>query len=423
MKAGAPPKVPFRLVHCAAARERRHRLRTDSCMPKTAKTALPLAGITVVAIEQAVAAPFATRQLADLGARVIKIERPGEGDFARGYDERVKGQSSYFTWLNRSKESLSLDLKHPDAPGIVSDLLDRADVFVQNLAPGAASRMGLGAEQIRAQRPRLIVCDISGYGSSGPYRDKKAYDLLVQCEVGLVSVTGTPEDPAKAGISVADISAGMYAYSAILTALFNRERTGEGAACEVSLFDSLAEWMGHPMYYTMFSGQPPQRTGANHASIVPYGTFAVGDGRSVQLGVQNDREWHRFCDVVLQQPGLADHERYVSGPLRVEHREELVAIIEGVFARLDIATVLERLDAADIANASMNQVADLVNHPQLSARDRWREVGSPVGPLPALRPVAVFDGFGERMDPIPAVGQHTDAILAELGRDAGRSLT
>ena len=290
-------------------------------------------------------------------------------------------------------------------------------MFVQNLAPGAAARMGLGAEQIRASRPRLIACDISGYGSSGPYRDKKAYDLLVQCEVGLVSVTGTPDEPAKAGISVADISAGMYAYSAILTALYARERTGMGAAVEVSLFDSLAEWMGHPVYYTMFSGQPPQRTGANHASIVPYGTFRVGDGRSVQLGIQNDREWRRFCASVLEQPTLADHPNYVTGGLRVEHRSELVAVIEGVFADIDTATVLERLDHADIANATMNQVVDLIDHPQLRARNRWREVGSPVGPVPALLPVAVFAGIEERMDPIPAVGQHTDAILGEIGRD------
>ena len=275
--------------------------------------------------------------------------------------------------------------------------------------------MGLAADEVRAARPRLIVCDISGYGSSGPYRDKKAYDLLVQCEVGLVSVTGTADEPAKAGISVADIAAGMYAYSAILSALFQRERTGQGTACEVSLFDALTEWMGHPIYYTMFSGMPPPRTGANHASIVPYGTFAVGDGRSVQLGVQNDREWRRFCAIVLRQPDLADDPRYVTSALRVEHRAQLVALIEAEFATLDTATVLARLDDADIASAAMNQVADLVDHPQLRDRDRWRQVASPVGPVPALRPPAVFPGMEERMDPIPSVGQHTEAILTELG--------
>lgn len=382
-----------------------------------APSQLPLSGITVVSIEQAVAAPFATRQLADLGARVIKIERPGEGDFARSYDERVNGMSSYFTWLNRSKESLSLDLKHPEAPQIVFELLDGADVFLQNLAPGAAARLGFGAATLRAWRPRLITCDLTGYGSSGPYRDKKAYDLLVQCEVGLLSVTGTPDAPAKAGISVADISAGMYAYSAILTALYERERTGVGMSCEVSLFDSLAEWMGHPMYYSIMSGQPPARAGSAHASIVPYGSFAVGDGRSVQLGIQNEREWKAFCEIVLADPSIAVDPRFITGALRVHHRAETVAVIEAVFATLDAPTVLARLDQAQIANASMNEVADLIDHPQLRERDRWRSVESPVGPVPVLRPPVVFEGFEQRIDPIPAVGQHTRAILASLGRD------
>jgi itaconate CoA-transferase len=380
---------------------------------------LPLAGITVVSIEQAVAAPFATRQLADLGARVIKIERPIDGDFARDYDERVKGMSSYFVWLNRSKESLALDLKAPEAPEIVESLLAKADVFVQNLAPGAAARMGLSAAILRTKYPRLIVVDISGYGSSGPYVDKKAYDLLVQCEVGLVSVTGTQDEPAKAGISVADIAAGMYAYTAVLTALYDRERTGEGSSCEVSLFDALGEWMGNPMYYALFSQQPPKRTGSSHASIAPYGSFAVGDGRSVQLAIQNDREWRRFCDIVVQQPTMADDPRFVLNPNRVEHRAELTAAIEAAFVVLDAPTVIARLDQAQIANAAMNTINDFIAHPQLRDRDRWTEVASPVGPIPALRPPVTYDRITHRMDPIPSVGEHTNAILKELGLAPG----
>ena len=380
---------------------------------------LPLAGITVVSIEQAVAAPFATRQLADLGARVIKIERPVDGDFARDYDERVKGMSSYFVWLNRSKESLALDLKAPEAPSILDALLAKADVFVQNLAPGAAARMGLSAAVLRAKYPRLIVVDISGYGSSGPYVDKKAYDLLVQCEVGLVSVTGTQDEPAKAGISVADIAAGMYAYTAVLTALYDRERTGEGSSCEVSLFDALGEWMGNPMYYALFSQQPPKRTGSSHASIAPYGSFAVGDGRSVQLAIQNDREWRRFCDIVVQQPAMADDPRFVLNPKRVEHRAELTAAIEAAFVVLDATTVIARLDEAQIANAAMNTINDFIVHPQLQERDRWTEVGSPVGPIPALRPPVTYDRITHRMDPIPSIGEHTNAILQELGVSGG----
>lgn len=377
-------------------------------------TGLPLDGITVVSIEQAVAAPFATRQLADLGARVIKIERPGDGDFARGYDERVNGLASYFVWLNRSKESLSLDLKADEASAIIGQLIVGSDVFVQNLAPGAAARLGLSAERLREQHRRLIVCDVSGYGSSGPYVDKKAYDLLVQCEVGLLSVTGTPDDAVKAGISVADIAAGMYAYSSILTALFHRERTGEGASIEVSLFDSLTEWMSHPLYYTMYSGQPPQRTGASHASIVPYGSFATSDGK-VQLGIQNQREWLRFCASVLGRPDVATDSRFVTNGLRVEHRAELIAAIEAVFAGLTTEQVIARLDDAKIANARQSKIVDLIAHPQLSERDRWREVDSPVGRIKALRPPAIIQGMPERMDPIPGVGQHTNQILTELG--------
>ncbi len=375
---------------------------------------LPLAQITVVSIEQAVAAPFATRQLADLGARVIKIERPIDGDFARDYDERVKGMSSYFVWLNRSKESLALDLKAPEAPEIVDALLAKADVFVQNLAPGAAARMGLSAAVLRAKYPRLIVVDISGYGSSGPYVDKKAYDLLVQCEVGLVSLTGTEDEPAKAGISVADIAAGMYAYTAVLTALYDRERTGEGSSCEVSLFDALGEWMGNPMYYALFSQQPPKRTGSSHASIAPYGSFAVGDGRLVQLAIQNDREWRRFCDIVVQQPLMADDPRFVLNPNRVENRAELTAAIEAAFVLLDAPTVIARLDEAQIANAAMNTINDFIAHPQLAERDRWTEVNSPVGPIPALRPPVTYDRITHRMDPIPSVGEHTNSILEEF---------
>ena len=295
---------------------------------------LPLSGITVIAIEQAVAAPFATRQLADLGARVIKVERTGSGDFARDYDGRVKGISSYFAWVNRSKESISLDLKKPQAKLVVDALLDRADVFVQNLAPGAAARLGWGAEEVRATRPSLIACDLSGYGSSGPYVDKKAYDLLVQCEAGLLSITGTPEHLVKVGISVADIAGGMYAYSAILTALFHRERTGAGVAIEISLFDALTEWMGHPIYHTLYSGEPPPRTGSRHATIAPYGSFMTGDGHEVQLGIQNDREWRRFCDLVLVQPQLVDDPRFATNASRVEHHETLAAAIEEVFLAL-----------------------------------------------------------------------------------------
>jgi itaconate CoA-transferase len=378
---------------------------------------LPLSGITVVSIEQAVAAPFATRQLADLGARVIKLERPGDGDFARHYDERVNGLSSYFVWLNRNKESLTLDLKHPEAKEIIDGLLDRADVVVQNLIPGAAARLGLGAPDIRARRPSLIVSDVSGYGSSGPYRDKKAYDLLIQCETGLLSVTGTPDAPAKVGISVADISAGMYCFTSILTALYSRERTGEGAACEVSLFDSLTEWMSHPVYYSLYTGQPPLRTGTSHASIAPYGSFRTGDGGTVQLGIQNDREWRRLCTSVLLRPEVADDERFQNNARRVDNREALTATIETVFSSLTAEQVIQRLDAADIANAKLNDVTDLIDHPQLAARDRWAEVSSPAGPIRVLRPPVTMGGVDERMDPIPAVGEHTDAILQELGYD------
>jgi itaconate CoA-transferase len=375
----------------------------------------PLDGITVVSIEQAVAAPFATRQLADLGARVIKIERPDGGDFARDYDATVRGLSAYFVWLNRSKESLTLDLKQPEAMAVLHALLDRADVFVQNLAPGAAARLGLAAATVRAHRPRLVVADVSGYGADGPYRDKKAYDLLVQCETGVVSVTGTPEAPAKAGISIADIAGGMYTYSAVLSALLLRGRTGVGTACEVSLFDAMSEWMGHPLNTVMYTGVAPARTGTSHPSIAPYGSFRVGATATVQLGVQNEREWRRFCESVLESADVATDPRYATNPRRVEHRDELTALIESVFRVLTIDEVVARLDAAGIANARLRDVAGLLAHPQLAARGRWSEVESPVGPLPTLLPPVIIEGVAPRLDRIPALGEHTDAVLAELG--------
>ena len=378
---------------------------------------LPLEGITVISLEQAVAAPFATRQLADLGARVIKVERPGVGDFARGYDETVMGLSSHFVWLNRSKESLALDLKQPEAKDILNRLLQRADVFIQNLAPGAAERLGFGAAALRGRHPRLIVCDVSGYGLSGPYRDKKAYDLLLQCETGLVSITGTPDTPSKVGVSIADIACGMYAYTGILTALYMREKTGEGAAFEVSLFEALGEWMGFPAYFTAYGGKQPPRTGASHAAIAPYGPFVTGDGKTVFLGLQNEREWARFCETVLKRPEVATDPRFDSNSKRVANGEDLRTIIEGVFQSSTADRIVEQLDAAQIANARMNTVQEFVDHPQLRARDRWREVSSPVGPLRALIPPVTMQGVESFMGPISDVGEHTGAILAELGYD------
>jgi itaconate CoA-transferase len=379
----------------------------------------PLTGITVVAIEQAVAAPFATRQLADLGARVIKIERPDSGDFARGYDTTVKGLSSYFVWLNRSKESLTLDLKRDAAREVLARLLAKADVFVENLAPGAAARIGLDGATLHERYPRLITCSVSGYGASGPYASRKAYDLLIQSEVGLLSVTGTDAHPSKVGISVADISAGMYAYSGILTALFARTSTGKGAVLKVSLFDALAEWMGAPAYYTSYGGTPPQRTGAHHASIAPYGPYETGEDGAVFLAIQNGREWTRFCRDVLQRPDLADDERFRANRDRVQHRAALDQMIAAVFAALSAAEVMARLDRAGIANARLGSIGDFVEHPQLTARQRWREIDSPAGPLRALMPPVEMGDVTPRMDAVPALGQHTDAILAELGFGAG----
>ena len=376
----------------------------------------PLDGITVVSLEHAIAAPFCTRQLADLGARVIKVERPGAGDFARAYDTRVKGLASHFVWTNRSKESLTLDLKQPGALAVLEQLLARADVLVQNLAPGASARMGLGYDALSAAHPRLIVCDISGYGGDGPYRDKKAYDLLIQSEAGFLSVTGTAETPSKAGNSVADIAAGMYAYTHVLSALLLRGKTGQGSHIDVSMLESLAEWMSYPLYYAFDGAPPPPRTGASHASIYPYGPFDAGDGGTVMLGLQNEREWKVFCEVVLQDAAIAADRRFDSNAKRNENRHELRAIILKVFSAMTTTQVVARLDEAQIANARMNDMAGLWAHPQLAARDRWREVGSPAGGIPALLPPGRTNGFEYRMDAIPAVGQHTEAILRELGQ-------
>jgi crotonobetainyl-CoA:carnitine CoA-transferase CaiB-like acyl-CoA transferase len=375
----------------------------------------PLDGTLVVSLEHAIAAPFCTRQLADLGARVIKVERPGVGDFARGYDERVRGMSSHFVWVNRSKESLTLDLKQPAAQEILLKLIARADVLVQNLAPGAAARLGLAAPALKARHPRLIVCDISGYGADGPYRDKKAYDLLIQSEAGFLSVTGTPEEPAKAGCSIADIAAGMYAYTGILSALLQRERTGQGAHLDVSMLEALSEWMSYPLYYAFEGESPPARSGAAHATIYPYGPFRAGDGKVVMLGLQNEREWLAFCRDVLLQPDLASDPRFAANARRHENRASLEAIILDAFRPLTATEVVARLDAAQIANARVNAMEEVWAHPQLAARGRWLEVDTPAGRVPALKPPGVVDAFEYRMDRIPALGEHTDAILNELG--------
>ncbi|AJC53789.1 CaiB/BaiF CoA-transferase family protein [Streptomyces sp. 769] len=375
---------------------------------------LPLDGITVVALEQAVAAPFATRQLADVGARVIKVERPGTGDFARGYDETVRGMSSHFVWLNRNKESLALDVKSPQDAAVLHRLLTRADVFVQNLAPGAAERLGLDAATLLAAHPRLVVCGISGYGTGGPYAHAKAYDLLVQCEAGAMSLTGTEREPAKIGIPVADIAAGMYAYSGILTALYERERTGRGGAFEVSMLEALGEWMGYPAYFTRYGGTTPPRSGAEHAAIAPYGPYPAADGTRVFLGVQNEREWAAFCTEVLELPGLAADPRFDRNSARVAHREALRERIEACFAQLAAEEIERRLAGARIAHARLRDVAEFTAHPQLAARDRWRTVDSPVGPLDALLPPVTVAGREPRMDRIPALDEDRTRILAEL---------
>ncbi len=378
----------------------------------------PLEGVTVVALEHVIAGPFCTRQLADLGARIIKIERPGVGDPARAYDDRVRGMSSHFVWTNRSKESLTLDLKQTEAIEIVHKLLRSADVLIQNLAPGAAARMGFSFEALKETYPKLIVCDISGYGADGPYRDKKAYDLLIQSESGLLSVTGTEETPSKAGCSIVDIASGMYAYSNILAALIERGRSGKGCRIDISMLESMAEWMSFPLYYTYDGASPPPRAGASHATIYPYGPFPAGDGKVVMLGLQNEREWAMFCDKVLTRPELKTDERFSSSQKRSGARKELYDIIVELFSSLSAEEIVKRLDEAQIGNARMNDMREVWEHGQLRARNRWRDVQSPVGPIKAMLPPGVPESFDPRIDPIPAVGEHTDSILAEIGYGA-----
>lgn len=384
-------------------------------MTQTASAPRPLDGITVLSLEHAIAAPFATRQLADMGARVIKIERPKVGDFARSYDTRVNGLCSHFAWVNRSKESLALDLKHPEAPAILDKLLAHTDVLIQNLAPGATARMGLDFASLSPRFPKLIVCDISGYGANGPQRDKKAYDLLIQSEAGFVATTGSADAPAKAGVSIADIAAGMYAYTNILNAIILRGKTGKGCSIDISMLESLAEWMSFPLYYAYQGAAQPPRAGASHATIYPYGPFKAGDGKSVVLGLQNEREWASFCEKALRDPALAKDPRYDSVAKRSAARDALKALVEAAFQPLTALEVEGRLDEAGIGYGRMNDMADLWAHPQLAARKRWREVGSPVGPIPALLPPGANPAFEARMDPVPALGQHSEAILVELG--------
>jgi crotonobetainyl-CoA:carnitine CoA-transferase CaiB-like acyl-CoA transferase len=374
-----------------------------------------LSGVTVVALEHVIAAPFATRHLADLGARVIKIERPGGGDFARGYDKRARGLASHFVWTNRGKQSIALDLKAPEGLEVLDRLVRRADVVIQNLAPGAAARLGASYEALAAKNPAIILCEISGYGEDGPYSDKKAYDLLVQSEAGLLSVTGTPDDVVKAGISIADIAAGMYAYSSILAALYDRARTGRGRRIEISMLEALAEWMGFPLYYTYDGEAPPPRSGASHATIYPYGPFRCGDGRTIMMGLQNEPEWAAFCDKVLGRPELKADPRFQSPVLRATNRAALQPVIDEAFGKLTAAAVVERLDAAGIGNATVNEMHDVWAHPQLAARDRWREMASPEGPLPTLRLPGSWTDEEAPVGAVPAVGEHTDLVLADLG--------
>ena len=375
----------------------------------------PLDGITVIALEHVIAAPFCTRQLADLGARIIKIERPGDGDFARGYDTQVEGLSSHFVWVNRSKESLTLDLKQESALAILKNLLKTSDVFIQNLAPGAAARMGLTAQALQKDNPGLILCSISGYGNDGPYRDKKAYDLLIQSEAGFLSVTGTPDTPSKAGNSIADIAAGMYAYTNILAALLQRGKTGRGTVIDISMLEALSEWMSFPMYYAYKGANPPSRNGASHATIYPYGPFKAGDGKTVMLGLQNEREWVQFCEIVLENPSLSQDARFDRNFKRNEKRAELLEIINACFCQMTADQLIARLEKAQIANAQLNDMEGLWNHKQLQARQRFTEVDTPNGAIAALLPPGLNDSYEYRMDPVPAVGEHTNAILSELG--------
>lgn len=375
----------------------------------------PLAGITVLSIEQAVAAPFATRQLADMGARVIKVERPGNGDFARDYDTTVNGLSSHFVWLNRSKESIALDLKQPKSREIMDRLLADSDIFVQNLAPLAAERLGFGATALRTRFPRLITCSVTGYGPTGPFKDAKAYDLLIQAESGLVSITGSKDAPAKTGIPTADIGAGMYAFAGLLAALYTRERTGRGSHVEINLFDSLIEWMGYPLYYTQYGGTAPTRSGMSHAAIAPYGTYIAADGIEIVMSVQNDREWASFCALVIDRPGFSTDNRFSTGSSRVKNRKKLDAIIRKSFASESGRDMESRLTLANIAHSRVRTVADVLSHPQLVARNRWRTVQTSAGPMRAILPAMTLGDYEARMDPVPSVGEHTEAILESIG--------
>ncbi|TKA82477.1 hypothetical protein B0A55_02191 [Friedmanniomyces simplex] len=411
------PHSPVRWALCSPRRDFSNgipRFQSTTTSLGNTKDNLPLSGITVMSLEQAIAGPFCTRQLADLGARVIKVERPGQGDFNRHHDQRIKGMCSHFVWTNRSKESLALDLKQPSDVDALKKIIAKADVLVQNLAPGATERMGLGYGALKEKHPGLIVCDISGYGSTGPYRNKKAYDLLIQSESGFLSITGSPGQPAKAGNSIADIAAGTTAFNNILAAIIQRGKTGKGCRLDVSMLESMAEWMTFPLYYAYEGAPPPVQAGAEHASIYPYGPFDTGGGGTVMLGMQNEREWGIFCRDVLQRPELVEDERFANTSTRSKNRKELRGIIEEVFAAYEADDVLEKLQAAGIANAKVNDMAGLWAHPQLKARDRWTEVDTPNGRVPALKPAGAAEGFAVRMDPIPAVGEHNQAIFAEF---------
>jgi itaconate CoA-transferase len=380
---------------------------------------LPLDNVTVVSLEQAVAAPFATRQLADLGARVIKVEREGGGDFARNYDESVMGMSSYFVWLNRGKESVTLDIKEPHDRDVLYRMIAKADVFVQGLAPGAVDRLGLDEQTLRDRHPRLITCSISGYGPDGPYHRKKAYDLLIQSEAGLLTITGSPEQPAKVGISIADIATGMYAYTGVLTALYERERTGLGTSFQVAMLDALGEWMSQPYLYCHYGTTPLKRMGTRHATISPYGPYRVGDGSTIFIGVQNEREWAVLCTDVLSRPELTHDSRFARNSERLKNDAELTGLLEGALGRFSADEVVEVLDRVGVANARVRSMADFANHPQFGARDRWREFESPVGPVRTLIPPVTVTGRETAMRAVPSLGEHSQRIRDEFGPQAG----